>query len=157
MRNGYTLIELMVVVAIVAILTTLAIPQYQDYAVRAKLGEGLQALAVGRNALAEHVLAEGAFPPDGYDGMDSAATDYMAGLEYHRVGSGGVLSVRVRNTGSEADDKYFSLVGEVLAGAIVWRCRPGDAVGGDSRAVPARYLPGPCRRGEKGGIPGENG
>jgi type IV pilus assembly protein PilA len=148
MNSGYTLIELMVVVAIVGILTTLAVPQYQDYAVRAKLSEGLQALGAARTTLAEYALSEGAFPEAAGDTLGTTQTRFVAGLEYGRDGDAGVLSAQIRNTGSEADERYVSLVGEIAAGAVVWRCRGGDAAGAESRAVPERYLPGACRRGD---------
>src|SRR5210317_1099308 len=64
MQQGFTLIELMIVIAIVAILVALAVPAYQDYTIRAKVGECINAAAVPKLQISEYYETVGSFPPD---------------------------------------------------------------------------------------------
>ena len=64
LQKGFTLIELMIVIAIVAILVALAVPAYQDYAIRAKVGECINAAAVPKLSISEYFETVGVFPPD---------------------------------------------------------------------------------------------
>src|SRR6056297_383852 len=61
-QQGFTLIELMIVVAIIGILAAIAIPAYQDYTIRAKVTEGLNTVAVARTSVAEYWNTNGTFP-----------------------------------------------------------------------------------------------
>ena len=63
-QQGFTLIELMIVIAIVAILVALAVPAYQDYTIRAKVGECVNAAAVPKLQISEYYETVGNFPPD---------------------------------------------------------------------------------------------
>ena len=63
--KGFTLIELMIVIAIVAILVALAVPAYQDYAIRAKVGECIGQGAAGKLAIEEFYQSEGSMPGSG--------------------------------------------------------------------------------------------
>ncbi len=64
MQQGFTLIELMIVIAIVAILVALAVPAYQDYTIRAKVGECINAAAVPKLQISEYFETVGVFPDD---------------------------------------------------------------------------------------------
>ena len=76
LQQGFTLIELMIVVAIIGILAAIAIPAYQDYTIRAQVSEGMALAAAAKAAVAEDFLNEGAAPTNRLDaGMTANATD----------------------------------------------------------------------------------
>ena len=159
---GFSLIELMMAVAIVGILASLAIPQYQDYSVRARLTEAVQMLAAARIGIAEYAIAHGAMPATSANaGIDTMQSPVVEQLLYESKNGLAVLSAKLRNTGSaEVDGQMFSLIGEYGArgavapatspgggaqarGVISWRCATGDAAG--KSPVPTRFLPANCR------------
>jgi len=147
-RAGFTLIELMVVVAIVGLLASIAIPQYQDYSVRARMTEGVQMLAAARISVIEYFLTKGEMPKNATEaGLVTLETALVKNLTYAQADKNtATLSVEVHNTGSaDADGKFFSMVGRNASGVVTWLCRPGDEAGPSSRAVPVHLLPGSCR------------
>ena len=76
MQQGFTLIELMIVVAIIGILAAIAIPAYQDYTIRAQVSEGMNLAAAAKAAVAETYLNRGVAPADRTAaGMTANATD----------------------------------------------------------------------------------
>src|SRR5687768_17953843 len=86
LQKGFTLIELMIVVAIIGILAAIAIPAYQDYTIRAQVSEGLNLAAAAKAAVAETFLNRGAAPANRTQaGMSATATDtrgkYVASVE----------------------------------------------------------------------------
>jgi type IV pilus assembly protein PilA len=161
-RTGFSLIELMMAVAIVGILAALAIPQYQDYSARARMTEAVQMLSAARVGVAEFAIVNGVMPADAAAaGIGALESHVVERLSYAVKNGVAVLTAKVRNTGSaEADGKFFSLIGEYggrgsvapdklapggvqARGVISWRCVGGDAAG--NQPVPARFLPANCR------------
>ena len=153
-QKGFTLIELMIVIAIVGILAAIALPAYQDYIVRAKMSEAVAALAEAKTTVAEYVSSN--------RGLPTAATSF--GINKGSVASpiGDILISVVANLATpgvfitarvnpsilnieSSGSSTFSLVGTVAAGAMRWTCQTGDSGGTSSNAVPAKYLPANCR------------
>ena len=152
LQQGFTLIELMIVVAIIGILAAVALPAYQDYTIRAKMSEVILALSACRTSITE-VYQSGGSPPvaNGW-GCEAAGANskYVAGVS---TDTDGVVTAKIQNIAGAVDTKIVSLLplkdgtngatwtANSGSGLFGWRC--GATI--DGTDVSAKYLPGSCR------------
>ena len=150
-QQGFTLIELMIVIAIVGILAAIALPAYQDYTVRAKMSEALANLAEAKTSVAEYYAANNRMPPtaDAAGFNSDVGTDIVASLVYSSTGGRPIIAAQIRGSqvpGSTGDNNFFALSGFTDAGRTLrWICKPGDAAGSNANPMPGKYLPANCR------------
>jgi type IV pilus assembly protein PilA len=138
-QQGFTLIELMIVVAIIGILAAVALPAYQDYTVRAKITEAIGMASAAKTSASEHVIAKGSWP------ANNSAAGYASPSNLGVVRSiaivGTVITVTLSTSGTaglgEAAGKTFTLSGSNQGQNVAWTCRPGD--------INPKYLPSSCR------------
>lgn len=137
--KGFTLIELMIVIAIIAILVALALPAYQDYTIRTKVGEGLSVAASAKIAVAETCQSDPTLNPVSSDGANLGylftASKYVTGITFTgdcAVGNTVNIVIVTNNTGATSD-VTFQLAGVLGNGSVDWVCTHTT---GDDRHVP---------------------
>ena len=146
MQKGFTLIELMIVVAIIAILAAIAIPAYQDYLVRTQVSEGAVLTDGAKTAISEYFSNTGRFPTTAASaGLPATAASisgkYVTGVALPAAGIiqatfGGQASSNISKAGSNA----FALSAIDNGGSISWSCKNTTYT-----TVAAKYLPTSCR------------
>jgi type IV pilus assembly protein PilA len=126
-ESGFTLIELMIVVAIIGILIAVGIPQYQNYVARAQATEGLSLLSGAKTAVAEYVMTNGSFPESNSDaGLSDATTisgQYVKSVGVTKDGDEGVITATF-NTGinENIEDKIMMLTASNAGGSVTFEC-----------------------------------
>ena len=152
-EGGFTLIELMIAIAIVGILLSLAVPAYQDYTVRAKVADALNIAASMKVLIGEYYISQAKLPASTKEaedaGIETVATDYVKKVEYTTEGAegadptAGILTLTLGgDIGGDANDKKFVLKAkpEDKTKILKWTCETAD-----EDPLKAKYLPAQCR------------
>jgi len=139
-QQGFTLIELMIVVAIIGILAAVAIPAYQDYTIRAKVSEVIVMASAARTSVAEYYISTGGMPVStNAAGINTNPdqSDYVSAIAFATSSTGTLLTYDLENLGGTADTTDFEyLVSGTDNGVTV------DCTGG---SLPPKYRPANCR------------
>ncbi|HFC5886652.1 TPA: pilin [Neisseria meningitidis] len=159
LQKGFTLIELMIVIAIVGILAAVALPAYQDYTARAQVSEAILLAEGQKSAVTEYYLNHGIWPSDNSAaGVASSSTikgKYVAGVKVEK----GVITAEMKSSGvnKEIKGKKLSLWAKRQNGSVKWFCgqpvtrtdkADSDTVAAATDAakkIDTKHLPSTCR------------
>ncbi|ENS8501004.1 prepilin-type N-terminal cleavage/methylation domain-containing protein, partial [Neisseria gonorrhoeae] len=162
LQKGFTLIELMIVIAIVGILAAVALPAYQDYTARAQVSEAILLAEGQKSAVTEYYLNNGIWPENNGDaGVASSPTDIKGKYVKSVTVAKGVVTAEMAssNVNKEIKDKRLSLWARRQDGSVKWFCgqpvkresNNADAVtadgtdGANGTKIETKHLPSTCR------------
>ncbi|EMS5528490.1 pilin, partial [Neisseria gonorrhoeae] len=135
LQKGFTLIELMIVIAIVGILAAVALPAYQDYTARAQVSEAILLAEGQKSAVTEYYLNHGIWPKDNTSAGVASASDIKGKYVKEVEVKNGVVTAQMAssNVNKEIKDKKLSLWAKRQDGSVKWFCgqpvkRGDDAV-----------------------------
>ncbi|HEZ6533531.1 TPA: pilin [Neisseria meningitidis] len=157
LQKGFTLIELMIVIAIVGILAAVALPAYQDYTARAQVSEAILLAEGQKSAVTEYYLNHGEWPKNNTSaGVASSATDikgkYVKSVEVKN----GVVTAEMKSSGvnKEIQGKKLSLWAKRQDGSVKWFCgqpvtranaTDADVTADGTNKIDTKHLPSTCR------------
>ena len=154
-QKGFSLIELMIVIAILGILAVIALPAYQDYTARAQVSEAILLMEGQKSAVVEYYADKGKWPTSneeaGIADKNIIKGKYVAEVV---VGGNGVITAKMesKNVNKEIEGKTVSLTPHATTagattgtaatanGSFTWTCKPGETNG-----VATKFLPSSCR------------
>ena len=142
-QQGFTLIELMIVVAIIGILAAVAIPAYQDYTARAQVSEGVSLAAGLKSTVSDIWSTRGSLDDADSNTNGLPAANDVSGTYVNTVSvTDGLITIAMKGTGvsSGIQNATFQLSPITGGGSMIWTCRTGG-----SQAMDVKYLPSNCR------------
>ncbi|HGG7906199.1 TPA: pilin [Neisseria meningitidis] len=157
LQKGFTLIELMIVIAIVGILAAVALPAYQDYTARAQVSEAILLAEGQKSAVTEYYLNHGIWPANNNSaGVASTATDIKGKYVQSVTVANGVITAQMAssNVNKEIKDKKLSLWAKRQDGSVKWFCgqpvqrantATDAAITADTDKIDTKHLPSTCR------------
>lgn len=136
-QSGFTLIELMIVIAIIGILAAIAIPAYQDYTIRTRVGEAVNLASGSKTAVAEFFNARSTWPADNDEAGIATAASITGEFVTSVTVSGGVITA-VLNSANTGTAGNFVLSPIDNVGSVDWDCA-------NNSTIATKYLPANCR------------
>jgi type IV pilus assembly protein PilA len=138
-QQGFTLIELMIVVAILGFLITIALPAYQSYTARAKISEVLVVADSAKNGISDYYMSAGHMPASTAQAninTNIAQSQFISAISFTTTAATATISYTLQNTGATGD---LALVGTASSNGIQWSCNTA------ATTVDNKYLPQNCR------------
>jgi len=144
-EHGFTLVELMVVVAIAGVLAAISLPVFQGYVARAEVSEAIDLLWSAKVPFSEHYQTSGAWPAAATEVMGTTSGKYTASVDIYGAPSdppnGEVtLMAQMQSFGIAPGVRGGTVLLTTADGGATWNCRPGGP-----HPLAAEYLPGACR------------